>query len=155
MFRTLIFNNVAPGSSFLIEVVKYCKDCLTSCKTVHDEILQNQDRDEIRGRYFRFNTPGMGNIPLEEWKKILDMIALTQTYMESPSVRDLKLKAAKLLMSWSVPGLNCMATQAADNSESEVGPSRALEQATVSSSVNALPEHLSLGTVDSSRSVVM
>jgi hypothetical protein len=98
LLRTYLFNKFAARQSFLIEVAKYCKNSLTSCKTVHDDVLQNQDRDDIRGRYFRFNTPGMGNIGLEEWSRIPDMSALTLAYMESQDVRDLKLRAAGLLL---------------------------------------------------------
>ncbi|KAH6666894.1 acyl transferase/acyl hydrolase/lysophospholipase [Halenospora varia] len=118
--RTYVFNKVAPKQSFLVEVAKYCKDSLTSCKTVHDDVLRNQDRDGIRGRYFRFNTPGMGNIGLEEWSRIPDMIALTETYMESPSTRDLKLQAAGVLIRSCPPWLKGIPTGAAGSSESEV-----------------------------------
>jgi hypothetical protein len=145
-------NPVNPATAFMIEVAKYCKDALTNCKTVHDDILQNQDRDDIRGRYFRFNTPGMGIISLDEWRKLSDMIALTETYMESPTVRGLKLDAARLIAKEPGSRPNCVVNQAG---ESKIGNARAPELITANSAVNAEAENLSLGTVDSSRSVVM
>ncbi|KAF4631008.1 hypothetical protein G7Y89_g7121 [Cudoniella acicularis] len=113
-----VFNNVAARQSFLLEVAKYCKDCLTSCKTVHEDVLENQDAEGLGGRYFRFNTPGMGGIGLEEWKRISDMIALTQTYMESRSVRYPKLQAAGLLVHISRSRLHEIAMVEAESSGS-------------------------------------
>ncbi|CZR51442.1 uncharacterized protein PAC_01318 [Phialocephala subalpina] len=72
----------SPKEVFRVGVAKYCTECLTDCKKVHDDVILHLDRDGIRGRYFRFNTPGMSTIGLEEWEKIPDIISLTETYMD-------------------------------------------------------------------------
>jgi hypothetical protein len=91
-------SQVAPKLAFKLKVAQYCADCLTSCKSVHDDILLHLDRDHLRGRYFRFNTPGMGNIGLEEWGKIPDMISLTMNYMDSSGMPELKKTVAENLL---------------------------------------------------------
>lgn len=93
-----IVSTIASRQAFRLGVAKYCAACLTSCKTVHDDILVNLDRYHIRGRYFRFNTPGMGRIGLEEWEQIPDMISLTATYMESAAMQEQKIITAKSLL---------------------------------------------------------
>jgi predicted acylesterase/phospholipase RssA len=80
---------------FQLEVAKYCVECLTSCERVHREIAERN----LDGTYFRLNVPqGMSAIGLDEWRKLGEMIALTQEYMDHSDVRSMKIVIAKLLL---------------------------------------------------------
>ena len=77
-----VLKKLAPQASFQLEVAKYCVASLTSCEKIHRDVSEKYpDRIVPNSNYFRFNVPqGMSNIGLEEWKKIDDIIALTEDY---------------------------------------------------------------------------
>jgi Patatin-like phospholipase len=97
---------LAPKASFQLEVAKYCVASLTSCEKTHRDVSsQPPDRIVPHKNYFRFNVPqGMSEIGLEEWKKIGDIIALTESYMDHGEMEEQKLKVANLLLNPQVPG---------------------------------------------------
>ena len=82
-----LLQKLAPKASFQLEVAKYCIASLTSCEKIHRDVSEKYpDRIVPNGNYFRFNVPqGMAKIGLEEWKKIGDIIALTEDYMDQCS----------------------------------------------------------------------
>ncbi|KAK0130270.1 hypothetical protein ONS96_000793 [Cadophora gregata f. sp. sojae] len=95
-----ILNYSRPRDAFRLAVAKYCANCLTSCQRTHEEISSNIEKDGLRGKYFRLNVPlGVGKIGLEEWKKIGDIISLTDDYMESYEGKYLKNRVAQILAS--------------------------------------------------------
>ncbi|PVH76558.1 FabD/lysophospholipase-like protein [Cadophora sp. DSE1049] len=95
-----IMNYSRPRDAFRLAVAKYCANCLTSCQRTHEEISSNIEKDGLRGKYFRLNVPlGVGKIGLEEWKKIGDIISLTDDYMESYEGKFLKNRVAQILAS--------------------------------------------------------
>ncbi|KAF8852057.1 FabD/lysophospholipase-like protein [Acephala macrosclerotiorum] len=115
----------SPEEVFRVSVAKYCAECLTDCKKVHDDIMLHLDRDGIRGRYFRFNTPGMSTIGLEEWERIPDIISLTETYMDFPENNERKESVASFIENptagWKgyTAGLKEMVVQGAQMRDSE------------------------------------
>lgn len=73
-----------PHVSRQREVAKHCVTSLTGCEKVHRDVSGKYPDRVISGRnYFRLNvSQGMSNIGLEEWKKIGDIPALTEDYMD-------------------------------------------------------------------------
>jgi predicted acylesterase/phospholipase RssA len=98
---------LAPKEFFQSEVAKYYVASLTSCEKVHRDVSsQFPDRIAPYKNYFRLNVPqGISEIGLEEWKKIGDIIALTESYMEHGEMEEWKITIAKLLLNPQVAGL--------------------------------------------------
>ena len=105
-FRARLLHMLAPKASFQLEVAKYCIDSLTSCEKIHREVSsQFPNRIAPYKNYFRLNVPqGMSEIGLEEWKKIDDIIALTQNYMEHGEMEEWRITIAKLLLNPQIAG---------------------------------------------------
>lgn len=93
-----IFASLAPKPKFRLEVAKWCVQNTTRCAKVHNEILANVDRDGLRNTYFRLNTPDIGNIGLEEWGRMDDMIARARDYMVPRHMRELKSTIARQIV---------------------------------------------------------
>jgi len=91
---------LAPQASFQLEVAKYCVASLTSCEKIHRDVSEKYpDRVVPNGNYFCFNVPqGMSNIGLEEWRKIGDIVSLTEDYMDHGEILDRKKTVARILM---------------------------------------------------------
>lgn len=69
-------------TAFTIDVAEWCVALLTSSHSKHLELKEQVVRLKIRGSYFRFDVPqGMSGIGLEDWEKVPDIIALTESYM--------------------------------------------------------------------------
>jgi hypothetical protein len=101
-----LLEKLAPQAPFKSEVIRYCISSLSSCEIVHHDVcLQYPERIKDEENYFRFNVPqGMSEIGLEEWKKIGDVIALTETYMEHGAMERRRLKVANILLNPQIPG---------------------------------------------------
>jgi hypothetical protein len=97
------FASVAPKSKFQLEVAKWCVENTTRCAKIHHEVMSNLDRDGLRTAYFRLNTPDIGNIGLEEWERMDDMIALAKDYMTPRSMRELKSTIARTILQLPPP----------------------------------------------------
>ena len=104
--RTQLLRMLAPRESFQLDVAKYCVASLTSCEKIHRDVSsQFPDRIIPYKNYFRLNVPqGMSEIGLEEWKKIGDIIALTETYMDHGEIEGRKISIAKLLLNPQTAG---------------------------------------------------
>jgi dissimilatory sulfite reductase (desulfoviridin) alpha/beta subunit len=97
-FIESILRKTSPKLAFKVAVAEYCVKCLTSCETVHREVAENPERIILGGNYFRLNVPqGMSKIGLDEWDKLEDMIALSNSYMTHGDMLKLKQTIAKLL----------------------------------------------------------
>lgn len=98
-FSRSLFQKLAPGTSFKLEVAKYCVASLTSCEKIHREVSEKYpDRITPSVNYFRFNVPqGMSKIGLEEWKKVGDIVALTEDYMDHGEMLERKKTVARVL----------------------------------------------------------
>jgi hypothetical protein len=98
-FSRSLLQKLAPGASFKLEVAKYCVASLTSCEKIHREVSEKYpDRITPNGNYFRFNAPqGMSKIGLEEWKKVGDIVALTEDYMDHGEMLERKKTVARVL----------------------------------------------------------
>jgi len=96
-----LLHKLAPKASYRLDVAaKYCVDSLTSCEKIHHDVCSKfPDRIVVDRNYFRWNVPqGLSDIGLEEWKKLSDVIALTNTYMKKGDVENRKLAVARLLL---------------------------------------------------------
>lgn len=94
-----LLRKLAPNSSFKWEVAKYCVDSLTSSEKIHREVASHYSDIVPHRNYFRFNVPqGMSYIGLEEWRKIEDIIALTDSYMDHGEMEQQKIRVADLLL---------------------------------------------------------
>ena len=81
--RTL-FRVIASCPSFKLDVAEYCMMALTSCERVHRKLDEHPEHFVQEGNSFRLNVPqSMSKIGLEEWKRLEDMVVLTQDYMEN------------------------------------------------------------------------
>ena len=88
-----------PKISFRKAVAEYCVDSLISCERVHRKVMDDLQGRDIDGRYFRFNVnQGMSNIGLQEWERIGDMIAFTNSYMSHGDRREPRKKVVELLL---------------------------------------------------------
>jgi len=95
----MILRKTSPKLAFHIAVAEYCVNCLTSCEITHREVAENPERIVLDGNYFRLNVPqGMSKIGLDEWDKLEDMIALTNSYMTHGDRLKVKQVIAKLLL---------------------------------------------------------
>jgi patatin-like phospholipase/acyl hydrolase len=72
--------------SFLRRAINIIKSCATDTAVVHQDLLKAYARSQIPGEYFRFNPPG-SKIKLDEYKSIPELIATTQTWIESDEVK--------------------------------------------------------------------
>jgi len=99
-FSHLLLQKLAPKASYQLEVAKYCVASLTSCEKIHRDVSEKYpDRLVPNVNYFRFNVPqGMSTIGLEEWKKIGDIVALAEDYMDHGEILDRKKTIARLLL---------------------------------------------------------
>jgi hypothetical protein len=99
--RSWLLNKLDPKSSFKLELAKYCVDSLTSCEKIHQAVSSNYpDRIAVDRNYFRWNVPqGLSNIGLEEWMKVGDVVALTDSYMGQGDMKIRKIMVARLLTS--------------------------------------------------------
>ena len=99
-FWRSLLKKLAPQASFQLEVAKYCVASLTSCEKIHRDVSEKYpDRIIPNGNYFRFNVPqGMSKIGLEEWKKIGDIVALTEDYVDHGEILDRKKTVARVLL---------------------------------------------------------
>jgi hypothetical protein len=101
-----LLQKLAPQASFQLEVAKYCVASLTSCEKVHRDVSEKYPDRVVPGRnYFRLNVPqGMSSIGLEEWRKIGDIIALTEEYMDHGEILERKKTIAKVLLKPQLAG---------------------------------------------------
>lgn len=63
-------------------------------RTANDFYRRDDARAAKAGLYFRFNVPGLGEIGLEESKKLHDIELLTEKYLENPEVGQKVLSCA-------------------------------------------------------------
>jgi len=100
LFSRSLLQKLAPQASFQLEVAKYCVASLTSCEKIHREVSEKYpDRITPNRNYLRFNVPqGMSKIGLEEWKKVGDIIALTEDYMDHGEMLERKKTIARVLL---------------------------------------------------------
>lgn len=105
-FSRSLLQKLAPQASFQLEVAKYCVASLTSCEKIHREISEKFPERIVPNRnYFRFNVPqGMSKIGLEEWKKVGDIIALTEDYMDHGEILEQKKTVARVLLNPQLAG---------------------------------------------------
>lgn len=97
-FVEAVLRKTSPILAFKVAVAEYCIQCLTSCELTHREVADNPERMILDGNYFRLNVPqGMSKIGLDEWDKLGDMIALTNSYMTHGEIMKTKQSIAKLL----------------------------------------------------------
>jgi hypothetical protein len=97
-FINSVLAKTSPKLSFQLAVADYCVRCLTSCENTHREMAENPERIILDGNYFRLNVPqGMSKIGLDEWEKLEDMLALTDSYMRHGEMQKPKQIIAKLL----------------------------------------------------------
>jgi hypothetical protein len=106
--RAQLLRLLVPKTSFKLDVAKYCVDSLMSCEKIHRDVsTQFRDRIIPFKNYFRFNVPqGIFNIGLQEWKKVGEIIALSQNYMEHGEVEKWKITIANLLLNPQSAGLS-------------------------------------------------
>jgi hypothetical protein len=99
-FSKSLLQKLAPKASFQLEVAKYYVASLTSCEKVHRDVSEKfADRIFPNVNYFRFNVlQGMSKVGLEEWKKIGDIVALTEDYMEHGEILERKKTVARVLL---------------------------------------------------------
>ena len=98
-FIEAVLRKTSPKLAFHVAVAEYCVKCLTSCEITHREVAEHPERIVLDGNYFRLNVPqGMSKIGLDEWDKLEDMIALTNSYMTHGDRLKLKQIIAKLLL---------------------------------------------------------
>jgi len=99
-FARSLLRKLAPRKSFQVKVAEYCVASITSCEKIHREVSEKYpDRITPNGNYFRFNAPqGMSHIGLEEWKKIGDIIALTEDYLDHGEMLEHKKTVARVLL---------------------------------------------------------
>lgn len=94
----ILLQHTSPKNAFKLAVAEYCAKCLTSCEIVHREISENPQRDILGGNYFRLNVAqGMSKIGLDEWEKLEDMTALTDSYMDLGEIVERTQRIARLL----------------------------------------------------------
>jgi len=68
-----------------LQLIDTLKNITTSCEAVADEL--SGQYLSFPGVYYRFNVlHGAGQVSLEEWKKITDVIAHTRSYLQDPVV---------------------------------------------------------------------
>lgn len=99
-FVRSLFQRFLPRSSFRVDVAKYCVASLTSCEKTHQEVSRRfADRVVPNVNYFRLNVPqGMSRIGFEEWKKLGDIVALTEDYMDYGEMSLQKNKIAERIL---------------------------------------------------------
>ena len=99
-FLRSLLQKLAPQESFQLEVAKYCVASLTSCEKIHRDVSEKYpDRIRPNDNYFRFNVPqGMSKIGLDEWKKLGDIVALTEEYMDHGEILERKKTIARVLL---------------------------------------------------------
>jgi predicted acylesterase/phospholipase RssA len=101
-----LLDKVLPTQSRLIDVAKYCVNCLTSSEKVHRRLCEDGEMYGIEGVYFRFNVPqGMSKVGLEEWDKTGDMTTLTKNYMRADA-RSSRDAVARILLERWLPSLS-------------------------------------------------
>jgi len=104
--RRWLLVKVLPTQSRLIDVAKYCVNCLTSSEKVHRRLCEDGGTFHVEEVYFRFNVPqGMSKIGLEEWEKIGDMTTLTKNYMRADA-RSSRDAVARILLEPWLPSLS-------------------------------------------------
>jgi patatin-like phospholipase/acyl hydrolase len=95
--KTLL-QHTSPKNAFRLAVAEYCVKCSTSCEIVHRELSENPQKDILGGNYFRLNVAqGMSKIGLDEWEKLGDIIALTDSYMDLGETVERTQRIARLL----------------------------------------------------------
>jgi Patatin-like phospholipase len=101
-----LLRRLAPQAAFQLEVAKYCIASLTSCEKTHRDVAEKYPDRVVPGKnYFRLNVPqGMSNIGLEEWRKIGDILALTEDYMDHGEIREHKKTIARFLLNPQLAG---------------------------------------------------
>jgi hypothetical protein len=98
---------LAPKGSYGLDVVaNYCVDSLTSCEKIHHDVCSElPGRIVVDQNYFRWNVPRvLSAIGVEEWKKIVDVVELTNEYMKQGHVKYRKLAVARLLLNPQTAG---------------------------------------------------
>jgi len=106
-YRKFLLQKLAPSASFQLEVARYCVASLTSCEKIHRDVSE-QFRDRVipHVNYFRFNVPqGLSDTGLDEYKKVGDIIALTENYMEHGEMDEQKKTVAKILLNPQLAGV--------------------------------------------------
>jgi hypothetical protein len=93
-------------TSFQLEIANYCVASSISCEKIHRDISsQFPDRITSYKNYFRLNVlQGISDVGLEEWKRVGDIIALTESYMEHEEIKERKIIIAKLLLNPQMAG---------------------------------------------------
>jgi hypothetical protein len=86
-----IGTGVAPENAFqgsLLTIASRLKDLATETEKTHQNFKRGSGRDIVSGnRYFRFNVPGIGGIGLEEWRKLPELEAQTETYIQDNAAK--------------------------------------------------------------------
>ncbi|THV03678.1 FabD/lysophospholipase-like protein, partial [Dendrothele bispora CBS 962.96] len=76
-----VFQRLLPS-----QLINTLKNIATDCESVADQ-LASQYGEREDSIYFRFNvTHGVGQISLEEWKKIPDIVTHTRAYLQEPRI---------------------------------------------------------------------
>jgi hypothetical protein len=79
-----------------LQLINTLKNIATSCEEVADEL--SSQFLSIPGIYFRFNVlHGAGQVSLEEWNKIADVVTHTRAYLQDPAVSQLVNSVVQLL----------------------------------------------------------
>ena len=101
-----LLEKLAPQTSFQLEIAEYCVASLTSCEKIHREVSEKYPERIVPNRnYFRFNVPqGMSKIRLEDWKKVGDIISLTEDYMDHGEILERKKTVARVLLNPQLAG---------------------------------------------------
>lgn len=103
-FSRKLLSMSSPKTAFNINVAKWCVALLTSSHSKHLQLKERAKRLNIRGNYFRFDVPrGISMIGLEDWEKLQDIIALTESYM-TYGIRDKKEAVVKRLLNPKIAG---------------------------------------------------
>ena len=98
--RQLSDNTLAPMSSHRLEVATYFVSSSRRCEEIHRRVCSNfPPRIVVDHNYFRWNVPRVVSaIGIEEWKKIGDVVALTDNYMKQIDTESQKRAVVELLL---------------------------------------------------------
>jgi len=98
--RQLSDNTLAPMSSHRLEVATYFVSSSRRCEEIHRRVCSNfPPRIVVDHNYFRWNVPRVVSaIGIEEWKKIGDVVALTDNYMKQIDMESQKRAVVELLL---------------------------------------------------------
>ena len=99
--RQLRRHTLASERSYRLKLVAtYCVDSSSKCEQIHRRVCSNfPPRIVVDHNYFRWNVPRVVSaIGIEEWKKIGDVVALTDNYMKQIDMESQKRAVVELLL---------------------------------------------------------